>query len=615
MIKDNLTPFVPVVATDPFHVSTLSTRLSQLITRDEELALLLGGISTSAVVSETTTKHELVGDKTVTPLSTQGWLTRIPAYYRNGRWTGPITFKDTYSNGAGLPIVYPSDSTQVIYGTLTTTYTVSVADGSISNRPRSPEELQYGDPSAGTPNVPLGRMYDGSTAYGAKILNPDQAWIYVKKADDSIIILNTFLPFPVTNYMKIMPCADQRHIMVWSSVTTEGVTTKYWFLLEYTGSGGVLTDYGTIDPSVVTSQQSIGYSDQLGTFTIAMVESDLRTVWTVYCPATGVYVLRIDDSKVLRTVDSFPLSYGESTYFNPGFWHPAIHADNGQCNFVCGNQVLKLSRSPSLPFNLTSGYLQFNGTTSLISTTANTAVLNFGTEDFCIELVVEADVLSSYTLLSTNLWSVRVTEANPGPGQVEFSGPAPTPSAAIGVVQGKPINITIEKFAGVISIYLNGWKKTQINNTASFGTPTYLKIGGDAPIFKGKLYYCRISSVARYKGEFQINEFVPGAGDSNWANTQFLLQSDTGTLYKRRELLDSRGKLPVDWEVSLVGEGTYVVNHDLGVSNFSVVPMAFTPGVKITTSNYTSTTFQVNTFSLNGSSRINSDFSCMVFLG
>lgn len=614
MIKDNLTPFVPVVATDPFHISTLSNRLNQLITRDEELALLLGGVSTSAVVSESTAKHELVGDKSVTTSIAPGWLTRLPAYYRNGRWNGPVTFANNTSEKDGRAIVYPSDTAHVVYGTATITYTMSMVDGSVNSRPRSAEELQYGTPTVNTPNVPLGRMYDGCTAYAAKVLNGDQAWIYVKKPDDSIVILNTFLPVTVTDYIKIMPCADERHIMIWASATLNGVTTRYWFLLEYTGVGGVFVDYGPIHSSV-SVQPSIGYADQLRNYNAAVVESDLRTIWSVYCPATAIAIYQVGDDKVLRLTDNFPYSYGENAYFTSGFWAPSIYADNGQCNFVCNNQVIKVSRTPNKPYNTTSGYLQFNGTTSLISTTNNMGLLNFGTGDFCIELVIEPDAVNQYTLLSTNLWNIVVANANPGPGQVVFYCPSPVLSGGIGVMPGKVINITIERVSGIMTMYLNGWKKSWNTNTASFGTPTYLKVGGAADPFKGKLYYCRISSVSRYNGEFQINEFVPGAGDPNWANTQFLLQSDTGTLYKRRELLDSRGKLPVDWTVSLAGEGTYVVNHDLGVSNFSVVPMAFTPGVKITTSNYTSTTFQVNTFSLNGSSSINSDFSCMVFLG
>lgn len=77
--------------------------------------------------------------------------------------------------------------------------------------------------------------------------------------------------------------------------------------------------------------------------------------------------------------------------------------------------------------------------------------------------------------------------------------------------------------------------------------------------------------------------------------------------------MDSRGKLPVDWSVTKVSEGVFSVEHDLGTSNFSVVPMSFMYGTNITTSEYTSTTFQVNIFGRNGPP-VDSDFSCMVFL-
>lgn len=628
MIKDTLTPFVPVVATDPFHLSTLATRLGQLITRDEELALLLAGVSTSTAVVDSTAKHELSGDKSVTKGTTSGWLTRDPAYYRDGIWTSPVTFANNSAENSGRVIVYPSSASTVKYGTLTTTYTVNVSSGVITSQSRSAEELQYGTPNnspgyVSSATLALGRMFDGTSAYAQKILDPGQSWkwmvspaaeqVYVLKSDNSKISLNSALPVGAGEYMQIIPCADQRHLLVCTRQDTGPAAA--WFLLEYTGTGVLLKSQGTCNTSIL-SHMSFGYTDQMSSYIIFMLESDLKTIWSVYCVGTtNIDLMEIGVDNAIRAIGSFPHSFGEQYYFPAGNWFPGMHADNGMCNVVFNDKVLKMSRLPHQAYDTTSGYLQFNGTTSMVTSVDNLAQFNFGTGDFCIEAIIEADPINQYMVLSTDLWSIQVTGANPGMGSVEVTCPGQQLPTTVAVTLGKPSLITLERFNGVLSLYVDGWKKCEVGNTSAFGTPAYLRVGGDSPRFAGKLYACRITSVARYKGEFQINEFVSGAGDSYWANTQFLLKVDIGTLYKRRELLDSRGKFPDTWSTTKTATGTYLVAHDMGVSTFSVVPMAFTPGVKITTSNYTSTTFQVNTFSLNGSSRLDSDFSCMVFLG
>lgn len=635
MIKDSLTSLVPVAATDKFHISTLQTRLNQLIVRDEELALLLAGVSTTTTALESTGKHEITGDKTVNKGVTSGWLTRIPAYSRVGKFTTPITFaaKDQWGNPipdrAGIPRVYPCSRTSSIFGNDTTTYVMDASGQITETRPRSAEEMKYGNVSgSGTDTIlPVGKTFDNGTCFAHRvrpsqngykwISNPSEEQIYVIKEDTTRVVLNSVLPAGIGEYYAVILSADGSHVFVCTKLSTSNNNyADTWYLIRYTGSSAILESQGVIGTNII-SDYCIGNSSwELGYSAMAL-ESDHKTLWQVYAAGnTKVSVLTIGTDKVLRA-ETFPTSYGsENTHFTPAYSYPGMFADNGVCTLISEDSLVKLSRSPSKEYYLNSGYLQFDGVSNVISSTDNMAQLNFGTGDFCIEVLMEPNAVSNYTILSTNLWSLKVISGNPGPGTLVISNPGQNFSNIEGVVfTGKPIHIVYERYNGVMSVYIQGWRKALLNNaSAVYETPTYLKVGGPSPYLSGKIYAVRITSGARYKDEYQMEELAPGSSDSLWNSTMYLLRVDIGAIYKRRELLDSRGKLPEGWTVTKIGEGVFVVSHDLGTSDFSVVPMSFTYGTKITTSNYTSTTFQVNVFGKNGSP-LDSDFSCMVFLG
>lgn len=626
MIKDNLTPFVPVVATDPFHISTLRTRLNQLITRDEELALLLAGVSTTTAAIETTGKHEITGDKLVSKGVTSGWLTKIPAYARLGSWsTAPTTFAGYYDMGAGIPVVYPSSRTTSTFSGGATTYVMNESGQIIETRARSTEELAYGTLSSfnDDPVIPLGKTFDGGTAYAYYyrpaelqykwISNPSLDHIYVNKVGGDKVNINSVLPAGIGEYYQVTLSADMQHILVCvRSVGSPNNWADKWYLIRYTGTSAVLESQGVISTDALTDYH-IGNSAWNRVYGTLTLESNNKNLWLVYCAGfTMIKVLTIGDDNIM-TSDKFPLPYQANSHFTPGFYFPGAYADNGVCTAVINNFVLRLSRSPANGIDLTSGYLNFNGTNNVITSTDNLAQLNFGTGDFCIEAVVEASVVSAYNIVSTNLWSLGVIEANPGPGKVSFTNPGTSLTSPAEVSLGKPVNITIERYNGAISVYVNGIKRYELTNNYVFGTPTYLKVGDPSPHMAGKVYAVRITATSRYRGEFQMEELKAGPSDPYWNETMYLLRVDTGSIYKRRELLDSRGKLPVDWSVTKISEGVFSVEHDLGTSNFSVVPMSFAYNTKVTTDEYTSTTFLVNTFNRNASP-VDSDFSCMVFL-
>ena len=177
MIKDSLTQLTPVAATDKFHISTLQTRLTQLKIRDEELALLLAGVNTTTTALESTGKHEITGDKTINKGVTSGWLTRVPAYSRVGKFTTPVTFAatDQWSNNipgrAGVPRVYPSTRTYSVFGNDTTTYVMDGSGQVVETRPRSIEEMKYGNVSgSGTdPILPVGKTFDNGTCFAHRV--------------------------------------------------------------------------------------------------------------------------------------------------------------------------------------------------------------------------------------------------------------------------------------------------------------------------------------------------------------------------------------------------------------------------------------------------------------
>lgn len=638
LIKDTLTSLTNIGAdpvVDPFHNTTINSRINELIIRDEQLAEILQGTASVATLEDLTFRHSVAGAISTGIVSESSVYNDM--YISNSKVADTTT--STPFSSSTLAYIYSVTDTEVIFGNSQYTWTYDYISNTMStSRDRSSTELEWGTAAYGyfQPYV-ISRMFDGSTCYyqvpnsygsGTRpTVTSSNTLIWIKKLDNSIVNLTQVLPLSSV-IVNVVSCSNDEYIFVLTGPSGSTVGATQWYLIKWNGSNGTIWDSGTVDSSTSTfaDQAGPGNIGQL-LYTCGILDSDLNTLYTANTSSGVINVHRFQSDRVLRRISSSPST--PVTYLPGGGFYPStIYVKNGVCAIIYDNKLKVFYTEPK--HTSSSSYsVVFDGITSGLNITSNLNDFTLGTSDYTIDAVFKitdtnTDQCFIYTdkfqldLIrdsSTNNYKLKQTLYNTSGSNSSYT----TPQC---ITCGVPHMFTLQKVSGIIKLFIDYAQINTFTDTSNVpGISTFMlgkSIIDSPPKFKGSIYYLRFTKSSREVPITPATELQYGSSDTYWSNTVLLLKPSIATLYLSRELLETTLDefnniivkiIPENWSISRIGLGTYRINHNINSTTYSVIPISNC--IAVVDPSFTNTYFDIKTFNMSGD-LIDSPISCFI---